>query len=218
MKLLRLIPLFALFAGGAAFANTIQYDTSAGSVFNCVSSGSVTGCGTNTITIGNTVVLSYLPTNSSVTVDPINAPSTYANLGNIQISCVDNSLTCPNQTLPGGLSLSITINQSQPDFLSGGIPVGTVVGSIAGGSSNASIEWAPGSSVTLNGAVFDVTYAIVSPTLALSPPASCYGGHCGVTSIQGLITDPASVPEPAISMLFASGLVAIGSIRRRKKL
>ncbi|HEY3739210.1 MAG TPA: PEP-CTERM sorting domain-containing protein [Bryobacteraceae bacterium] len=162
--------------------------------------------------------MTYLPTNSSVSVDPINAPSTFSNLGNIQISCVDHTLTCPSESLPSGLTLAININQSQPDFLSGGIPVGTVVGSIAGGSSNASIQWDPGSSVTLNGALFDVTYAIVSPNLTLSPPASCYGGNCGMTSIQGLITDPvSSVPEPAISMLFASGLVAVGSVRRRKK-
>ena len=217
MKLLSLIPCLALLGAGAVYADTIQYDTTAGSVFNCVNSASLSGCGTSQINIGGIISLTYLPTISSVGVDPILFPTTYANFGNLQFACIDETTTCGSQAMPLGLSLTININQGLPDLLSGSLPAGLIVGSIAGASSNASIQWAPGSSLELEGTNYKVTYAIVSPFVTLSPPASCTSGSsCGKTTIQGQITETV-IPEPAISLLCAGGLMAIGGLRLRRK-
>jgi hypothetical protein len=208
---------FALLASFASYGDVIQYDTNTGSQFNC-SGGNVTGCGTQQITIGGTMTLTYLPTTgTSVSVDPYVDPTTFSNFGYLQFACVDGTTTCdPNGLqLPSGLSLIIQVNQATPDSLDGTIPNGLLQGSISGSSSGAYIQWAPGASVVLQGAVDQVKYSILNPILGLTPPASCQGaGNCGETTIQSEITE--LVPEPAVSLLMASGLVAIGTIRRRK--
>jgi len=217
MKLLSLIPCLALLGAATVHANTIQYDTTAGSVFNCINSGSLTGCGTSQIQIGGVMALTYLPTLSSVSVDPVTFPTTFTSFGNLQFTCLDGTKTCGAQTLSAGVTLTININQSLPDFLTGSIGAGVLVGTISGGSSNASVQWTPGASVELFGTAYNVIYGIQSPTLSLPPPASCFSGNCGMTSIQGQITELSTVPEPAVSLLCAGGLLAMGGFRRRKK-
>jgi hypothetical protein len=213
MKRLIFTLFFALLVGGASYADQIQYDTSAGSVFNCLNSASLTGCGTNAVTLGDTIVLTYVPAVTGVTVSFPNFPSSNTNFGNLVVSCLGGGTACGQVAVPTGLTLSIEINQTVPDVLSGIIPVGTISGSsLSGTSSSAFILWNQGTSVALIGTTLDDTYSIQNTLLGLSAPNS--GG--GQTSIQGQIVAAAAVPEPAISLLFASGLVAIGSIRRKR--
>jgi hypothetical protein len=92
-----------LATGAAAYADQITYTTT-GTVFNCNSGDvGVTGCGTDTVTIGGVIKLTYLPGSSSVTLNPITAPSTTSNIGDVQVSCVDGTKTCVGETLPADL-------------------------------------------------------------------------------------------------------------------
>jgi hypothetical protein len=213
MKRLIFTLTFAVLATGASYADQILYDTTAGSVFNCLNSSALTGCGTNSVTIGNTIVLSYVPVSTGVSVTLPSNPSSNTNFGNLLVSCVGGGTACGSVAIPTGLTLTININQTGPDTLSGAIPVGTISGaSISGNSSGAFILWNQGASVSFVGSSLDDTYSIQNPLLGLSAPNS--GG--GETTIQGQVL-ASSVPEPAISLLFASGLVAVGTIRRKKK-
>jgi hypothetical protein len=210
--------LFALLASTAIFADTIHYDTTPGSVFNCVNSGSLSGCSTSQVTIGGTVLLTYLPTVSSVDITLPGAPSSNANFGNIVVTCVDNTTTCAAQAIAqGALTLTVNIHQTTADDLTGAIPSARIFGSIGGASSSTVVQWNQGTSVDLLGTKYDDLYSIQNTTLGLVAP-----GSGGTTTIQGQLQAapgtglPAPIPEPAISMLCAGGLMAIGAIRRRK--
>lgn len=209
--------LFAFLAVSATYANVIFYDTN-GSVFNC-SGGNVTGCGSNQIVIGGSIQLIYVPTLTSVTVDA-NTPTTNANFGYLQTSCVEGS-ACDWQTLPSGIFLSLNVNQSQPESNSGLIPGGTLIGGGLSGLSSASIiSWGSNGFVVFSGPLAVVTYSLANTTFGIVPPASCDAGNanCGQTTIQGTITDPpgSGIPEPAVSILVASGMLMLGAARRRK--
>lgn len=214
--------LFGLMAISATFADMIKYDTTPGSVFNCVESGTLSGCGTGQVTLGNTILLTYVPAqNSSVEVILPGMASSNAQFGNIVITCVDRTTSCNSQSIVG-LTLRISIHQLLPNDLTGFIPDATISGTIGGGSSAALIQWNQGTSVDLAGANLDNLYSIQNTTLGLVAPAAG-----GTTTIQALIQAAAgtprpndaplsSVPEPAISLLLAGGLVAMGTVGRRK--
>ncbi len=213
--------LFASLAATATYANVIYYGTQ-GSVFNC-SDGNIQGCGTSTIVLGGTIQLTYVPTSTYVTVDT-DTPTTNANFGYLQSACVANT-DCSWQGLPRGIFLSLLVNQAQPETASGAIPGGALIGAgLSGLSSGSIITWGPTGYVIFTGSIAEVTYSLANTTFGIVPPASCdsNGENCGQTTIQGVITDPpinapAGVPEPAVSMLLASGLLLIGAARRKKK-
>ena len=203
--------LFTLLAATATYADTIHYDTTPGSVFNCTNSGSLAGCSTSQVTVGGTILLTYVPVSTSVDVFLPGTPSSNANFGNIVVSCVDLTNTCDAQSIAvGDLTFTLQINQTGPDVLNGTIAAATIFGSIGGSNSAALIQWNNGTFVHLIGVTFDDTYSIQNTTLGLVAPSTG-----GTTTIQGQVI-AAAVPEPAVSMLFATGLLAIGTIRRRK--
>ena len=203
--------LFALVASTVTYADTIHYDTTPGSIFNCVNSGSLSGCATSQVTVGGTILLTYVPTISSVDVFLPGNPSSNANFGNLVVTCVDNTNTCASQSIATGtLTLTVNVHQTGPDDLTGAIPDARIFGSIGGSNSAALIQWNQGTSVELDGKVFKTIYSIQNTTLGLVAPATG-----GTTTIQAQIL-AAAVPEPAISMLFASGLLALGAFRRKK--
>jgi len=212
MKRLILPMLFGLLAAGASYADQIFYDTTTGSQFNCTATGSLTGCGTDTVTIGGVVQLTYQPgTSGAPGIGLLPPAQSNANFGSLVFSCVTNT-SCGPVDVPTGLTLTININQTGPDVVSGAIPVGTIEGStISGTSSGAYIVWT-NTSVTLQGTTLTDTYAIQQTLLGLYAPNT--GG--GLTTIQGEII-AANAPEPAISLLCASGLVLFGTMRFRRK-
>ena len=217
MKRLIFTLLAASLVTGASYAATVHYDTTAGSAFTCINSGSVTGCGTNQVIYGD-MILYYLPSNATL----IATPSTFGNFGSILVGCLGGGTVCGPQSITG-VSLTITINQISPDTLSQSIPAGSLNGNISGSSVSTTLQWTPGANVELDGPITFVNYSILNPNLGLVPPSNdnC-GANCpipspaGKTSIQGLIT-AATVPEPGVSLLVAGGLLALGSIRRRRK-
>ena len=220
MKLQILLPLFALLTGVTALADSIEYNT-VGSVFDCTGTPSgVTGCGGTTITLDNIIILSYAPNTDSI-VSVANGSHTFSNLGNIWVSCVDGTKTCATEIIPVGLTLAIVINQLAPDAITSYLQPAAVTGRLAGSSSAGQLQWPDAAGVTIDGQNATVNYVVHPLTLNLNPPSTCYV-NCGETSIQGQISDTSVaintsvVPEPAISLLIAGGLVAIGSTRRRR--
>jgi hypothetical protein len=130
-------------------------------------------------------------------------PTSFINLGSINASgagAFDLS----------GLLLGININQTVPGG-SGGLPSGSLFGTITGNSSGATISWAAAGTV-INGYLYTVT----NSPLAIVPPASCIPNTevCGVTTIQGQV---AAVPEPATWAMMLLGFGAIGFASRRRR-
>lgn len=223
MKRLVLMMFLALLGIGFTSANTVAYDTNS-TLFLCSEAG--IGCGTAVITLGNTdtgiLRITYVPTGTSVTVDAAN-PTTNANFGYLQTECTTPSTGCAFQFLPADLLLSVRLNQYLPDTspTSFAIPAYRFLGGIADSQSGALVQWGPDAFVTYTGPTTLVTYSLANLSLGLTSPASCdgAGNNCGVTTIQGTITDPpitSAVPEPAVSLMLASGLVALGVTRRKR--
>jgi hypothetical protein len=220
MKRLHFTLAFALLAGGASYATTINYDTAA-TVFGCTNvAGALAGCGTNEVTIGSStdaVVLLYQASTSSVDASPI----TFTNLGSLVVGCLNGGTACSSENL-SGITLNLEINQSVPGPTTPtlGLITGALAGSVSGSASGGFITFGTGASVQLTDGVVLTTYAIQGPFLSLPTPSdntcllNCPASPAGSTTIQGVIT---ALPEPEISLLVASGLVAIGTFRRRRK-
>ena len=221
MKRLALATLFTLMSAGATYASNIVYDTF-GTVFLCSNGVNVLGCGGDSITLGNAIKLSY--TAIGTTVDA--TPATFANFGYLQVSCLDGTTTCASQPIPAGLTLALHIDQTAPNLNSGVVPGGTIFGALSGSGSSSPIRWGADGLIVFRGATDVVTYSFQDAFFVVVPPASCSGGECGQTTIQGVITDvpversvssPASVPEPALSLLLASGLLAASAYGRLRR-
>ena len=224
MKRFALLVLFALAAAGLSFADVVNYDT-AQSYFACTNSATLTGCGQKQVTIGSgtdAVVLTYL----STTVTNLNAmPSSITNFGRLLVSCLNGGTACTSQSLGAGvLNFSIVINQTGPEALTGAIAAASITGLFSGTSGFGFATWSQGSSSDLIGQNFDVKYAILlnNNRLGLVVPVSSncsdpcpVSGPAGETSIQGQIS-VSSMPEPAVSLMLAGGLLALGVMRRRK--
>jgi hypothetical protein len=223
MKTILLSTLLGLAASSASFATSIQYDTTVGSVFNCSPVvGMMTGCGTAQVTVGDTVVLTYVPAVTSADVTLPTYPSTNVQFGTVVVSCLDGTMTCAMQSIPlNSLTLTLNITQVSPDGgLVGAIPDARIFGAIGGSSSAALMQWNSGSSVSLTGPTLTDIYSIQNLSLGLVAPTTG-----GTTTIQAQLQaqavsnfgTPTPVPEPAISLLLAGGLLAAGTVGRKRR-
>lgn len=183
----------------AANAGLVTYDTSDTQL--CFGAQ---GCGVNTQTVNNEVIISFLPImSSSVNVDPLS----FTSFGELVVSCVGGGTSCDSTVLTG-LNLYITIAQTAPSSGVGEIPTGVISGSIAGNGSSAVITW---SSLT-DAVIGTVTYSIANSPLALVSPTV----NSGITSIQGVIS-VAEIPIPAAGLLMIPALGAFAAAARRRK-
>jgi len=206
MKKLALLFAACAFSALTANALTVQYGTAG--TFNCTNAaGSVSGCGTSSISFGSLpgtgVTMSFTAIPNGTTVNA----TTAASLGDLVVACIGGGTSCASQTIPAGLTLTVNATQQLPT--AGGpvsIPSGTITGSVSGTSNSGVITW-PGNN-TINIGV--VSYRVANNPLNLVPP-STQGGD---TSVQGVIADN-SVPEPATFGMFGAALVGLGLLRRR---
>lgn len=183
----------------AANAELVTYDTSGTQL--CFGAD---GCGTNTQTVNNAIIITFSPIMSStVNVDPIS----FTSFGELIVSCVGGGTACGSTDLTG-LNLYISLAQTAPSAGSAEIPRGVISGSIAGNGSSAVITWP-----SLTDAVIGtVTYSIANNPLALVSPSV----NRGITSIQGII-EVAEIPIPAAGLLMIPALGLFAAAARRRK-
>ena len=201
-KILFTTALAALFSVGAQAA-IVTYSTSTSTLLCGVNPGCVSNIAGNVLTLGGGTGVTVSFIGSTQTVDA----TTFASLGDIIIACVGGGTGCASRSL-AGLSLNITVVQTVP--LPGGtssISSGAITGAIAGSTSSGQITWTTPNTISIG----SISYGVQNNPLALVPPSS-FGGD---TTIQGVITDR-TVPEPSTYALLASGLVALGLLRRRR--
>jgi hypothetical protein len=209
-KILLILSSLAVFAGLAGAS--VTYQTSG--VFNCTNGGNLTGCGTNVLDLGtNDVVLTFVGQVSN-TVNP----TTGAPFGDLVVSCFNGttgvSANCGPEVLSASVSLTITIDQTNPGTapvalsLDATIGNGTITGNSTG---TVSVSWASASTANLAGYV----YSIGPLTQPLVPPSSG-GPNFGDLSLQGTIINTAA-PEPATFGMLGAALVGLGFLARKRK-
>ena len=211
----------AIFAFGAisvANATIVTYGTSG--VFNCSTVANCVAAG-NIATVGG-LTLNY-QAQASTTVNA--SPVASANFGSIIVS--GGSTTA--LTVLSNLLLDITINQTGPYSQSTGVFNGILTGvlGITGGNSDgfATICFVASSAcanqveaITYAAGDPSITYKLQTPQNPNAPPANGYtiratSSKLGdPTSFQGSI----AAPEPSSYFMLASGLLALGTISRRK--
>ncbi len=202
-----LICLFGLVGlmAGVASAGTVAYTT----INSTLSCNGIVGCVQDTptsITDGG-LTLSYSYGDGTGVVTP-----SIINYGYIL-----STGTASGANLSG---LKLTINVlSTPPGTSGGLPNGSVNGTVSTNSSGAIITFSPNNTTTLFGTLPGVViagqfvYQVLNPILGLQAPT--VGNPKGQTTIQGDVTSIASIPEPS-TLLPILGLGLIGLWRRRR--
>jgi hypothetical protein len=207
------------------FADTVSYTVNG--VFNCTNvSGSVAGCGTNTIEFGSLtgddgIQMTYRSDSGTLDVTPFSV----APFGAFITSCIQGGTGCSSFNIPSDLSLTLyAVIQS----FSAQIGIGTAVSAFAGGSadvggssSNLDFEWpaqGKGNAVTIGPSTFSLMPTVGSLVkYGLPPPSS---GN-GMTTVQGVIqTEPlivpgSIIPEPGSWALMLTGLGLAGLARTR---
>jgi hypothetical protein len=171
------------------------------------------GCGTNSVTFGNTI-LTYVP----VATLNVTAPSN-VDMGYFTTSCVGGGTSCTYNALPTGLNLFLEINQTSPSAGTATFSSATVSGSISGNSSWAFVNWGSLASASINAGGLTTTYSLLNNPLAIVPPNSnncitCPIQPSGLTTIQAEVTQ--SAPEPGAYLLLSTGLIGIYASRKRK--
>lgn len=186
----------AAFAATPASAQLVTYNTN-GSTLQCGTAANCSAITGNSIRFGtgvNSLVLSYDPILSAT----VSAPS------NISLGAIDSSnLLASNYDITGVL-LNILLFSTPPGS-SGSLPQGSISGTLAGFSSNATLSFLSGG-VTIGG----FNYAVTNSPLSINPPSS----NAGVTTIQGRVT---AVPEPATWAMMLLGFGGIGFAMRRRR-
>ncbi len=212
------LAVFVLGAISVANATVVTYGTSG--VFKCNGVANCTAVG-NVATVGG-LTLTYEAQPSTV----VNAnPLVSANYGDIIVTGGPSTAI----TLLSNLLLDITINQTGPFAQSTGIFSGILTGSlgITGGNSDGFATICFVASNACASQIETITYAgdtsivykLQTPQNPNAPPANGYTIRAtstksgDPTSFQGSIS---AVPEPSSYVMFASGLLALGTLRRRK--
>lgn len=189
-------------------AGTVTFDTTGSQL--CI--GAI-GCGTTSVTFGNTII-SY-----NAVATPVVTTPTFADFGYLSTSCVGGGTSCSLSGLPAGLALYLNINQTVPASGSAGLSSGMITGSISGSGSSAFVNWNGLPSVSITAGGVTTSYAIVTSPLAIVPPSTnncpgCSVQPTGSTTIQGHITQ-SSTPEPGSILLLSTGLLGLGFARKR---
>lgn len=186
----------AAFAATPASAQMVTYNTN-GSTLQCGTAANCSAITGNSIQFGsglNRLVLSYDP----ILTATVNAPS------NISLGAIDSTnLLAANYDITGVL-LNILLFSTPPGS-SGGLPQGSIGGTLSGFSSNATLSFLSGG-VNIGG----FNYTVTNSPLGVNPPSS----NLGVTTIQGRVT---AVPEPATWAMMLLGFGGIGFAMRRRR-
>jgi hypothetical protein len=193
MKLSLLAFLAALAFALPASATTVSFNTTSSQL--CVGAS---GCGTNTQTVGGSVVVTFNGVSSSVNPNP----TTFSSFGNVVVSCVGGGTACGDQSL-AGLNLYLNIAQTLPSMGNASLPGGVISGVISGNASSAFITW----SVPNDRYIGAVQYSLFNSLLSLSPPS-----NSGITTVQGVIT----IPEPSTYAMLL-GAAGLFFLRRRSR-
>jgi hypothetical protein len=196
-----------LFCSAAAFATNVTYSTAG--QFNSSADGSgpcsVTSptsidaslTGTyNGICLGG-VTIFYVPQGSVAVTAPTNA-----NFGTFYVT--DNS-TSPASAFSGDL-FSLTFSQTVPSVGSQ-TSTSPVTGTITTTSDGIVLSFTPTTEV-----IGGVSYTVNGPYYLPTPSNTT----SGKLTIQGFITPPTSVPEPATLSLLGASLLGVGLMFRRR--
>ncbi len=203
-KSLTALAVAATVAGAApAHAQLVQYYTT----------GVFSTSGTSTATFGtgaNTLTLAYRspfgatnPLLPSTAANPAEVFATsFGSLGFFDASGGGSTL------VPVSGTFTLNIFQMAPGMGSGSL-IGSLSGELRVNQSQAIFDATGAGSVTING----IQYRFRNESYAIVPPTT----NAGVTSLQGVITGTAVVPEPATFALVGTGLVLAGLGARRTR-
>jgi hypothetical protein len=197
----------ALILAGNASAGAIAYTTN--------SSGTEFVAGVNSLILdstgGQSSTLTFVPNTSSVSGTPSNI-----NLGNFFLACA--TCTLAQTTTFSAFTFDLVVD----DTTDGGFGefVGTSTGgTVSSNSSTVQVDWTappglqigPGANNTTSGNFGLTEFDIVSAISLIVAPNS--GTAPGDTTIEGQVS---TAPEPATLALFGVGLLAVGSLGRKK--